>query len=219
MAKEGVQQYRDYYEDDPEEQSFFEYLDNLTNRDQIRFMECFFDWTTVGNNNEGYNMIPKREFNPEISAFSNALLDLVDFKDRVRPMANDLSRHDASLYHQKRNPEEVDRELAEEREEIKAVFLEEMESLKRQMVDDGDAEANAKFDAAMASLKGETFAAEKTVEEGYSSVEIPAESGADSATEEPAAEEADAAEPNLEASMETSDETTEEKQEEDEKKE
>lgn len=45
MAREGVQQYRDYYEDEPEEQAFFEYLDNLTNRDQIRFMECFEDFT------------------------------------------------------------------------------------------------------------------------------------------------------------------------------
>jgi len=45
MVKEGVQQYRDYYESDAEEQGFFEYLDNLTNRDRIRFMELFEDFT------------------------------------------------------------------------------------------------------------------------------------------------------------------------------
>jgi len=45
VAREGVQQYRDYYEDASEEQPFFEYLDNLSNRDQIRFMECFRDYT------------------------------------------------------------------------------------------------------------------------------------------------------------------------------
>ena len=45
MAKEGVQQYRDYYESDAEEQSFFEYLDNLPNRDRVRFMEVFEDFT------------------------------------------------------------------------------------------------------------------------------------------------------------------------------
>ena len=45
MAKEGVQQYRDYYETDAEEQGFFEYLDNLPNRDRIRFMEVFEDFT------------------------------------------------------------------------------------------------------------------------------------------------------------------------------
>ena len=33
MAREGVQQYRDYYEVAAEVASFFEYLDNLSNRD------------------------------------------------------------------------------------------------------------------------------------------------------------------------------------------
>ena len=45
MVMEGVQQYRDYYESDAEEQSFFEYLDNLSNRDHIRFMEIFEDFS------------------------------------------------------------------------------------------------------------------------------------------------------------------------------
>jgi hypothetical protein len=38
-----------------------------------------------------YAMIPKREHNPELSVFSNMVLDLVDFKDRVRPMSKDIS--------------------------------------------------------------------------------------------------------------------------------
>lgn len=96
VAKEGVQQWRDYYEDAEEEQPFFEYLDNLTNRDQIRFMEVFEDWTQQGSQAKGYVLIPKREFNPELSAFSNLLLDLVDFRDRVRPMAHDIARHDTA---------------------------------------------------------------------------------------------------------------------------
>ena len=45
MAKEGIQQFRDYYESDAEEIKSFEYLDNLTNRDRIRFMEIFEDFT------------------------------------------------------------------------------------------------------------------------------------------------------------------------------
>jgi hypothetical protein len=46
MINESVQQFRDYYESDDEETGgFFEYLDNLTNRDKIRFMECFEDPT------------------------------------------------------------------------------------------------------------------------------------------------------------------------------
>jgi len=68
----------------------------LSNRDQIRFMECFRDYTLERVDSNGYLLIPKREFNPELSAFSNLLLDLVDFKDRVRPMANDIARLDAA---------------------------------------------------------------------------------------------------------------------------
>lgn len=45
MIKESIQQYRDYYETDGEEQSFFEYIDNMSNRDKIRFTEIFNDPT------------------------------------------------------------------------------------------------------------------------------------------------------------------------------
>lgn len=42
---EGIQQFRDYYESDAEEQRAFEFLDNLDNRNRIRFMEIFEDYT------------------------------------------------------------------------------------------------------------------------------------------------------------------------------
>jgi hypothetical protein len=45
MVKESLQQYRDYYESDDEENGFFEYLDNFSNRDKIRMMEIFEDFT------------------------------------------------------------------------------------------------------------------------------------------------------------------------------
>lgn len=96
MAREGVQQYRDYYESDAEEQSFFEYLDNLSNRDRIRFMEAFQDFSSNKDDEKAYVLIPKREFNPELSTFSNLILDLVDFKDRVRPVARDISLLDVT---------------------------------------------------------------------------------------------------------------------------
>ena len=110
MVREAVQQYRDYYESDAEEHGFFEYLDNLTNRDRIRFMEIGEDFsvskdpTTMMHANgemKEYGMIPKREFNPELSAFSNLTLDLLDFKDRVRPQARDMALFDASRPYQR----------------------------------------------------------------------------------------------------------------------
>lgn len=113
MAREGVQQYRDYYETDNEEHGFFEYLDNLPNRDRIRFMEAFEDFTAHKYDEKAYGMIPKREFNPEMSAFGNLILDLVDFKDRVRPLAMDISLMEASKPYQARDPKEVETEYKE----------------------------------------------------------------------------------------------------------
>jgi hypothetical protein len=46
MVSESIKQYKDYYESDDEEQGFFEYLDNYSNRDKIRMMEIFEDFTT-----------------------------------------------------------------------------------------------------------------------------------------------------------------------------
>jgi len=45
MLNESIEQYKDYYESDAEENTFFEYLDNLSNRDRIRFMEIFEDFS------------------------------------------------------------------------------------------------------------------------------------------------------------------------------
>lgn len=137
-------------------------------------MECFEDFTVRGAPLKGYTMIPRREFNPEISAFSNLLLDLVDFKDRVRPMANDIARHDAAYIYQRYNVNEMEQQRREFREGL----------------GQGGAEEAA----------GEAA----SVEEGYSSLEIAAESGADDVAEDPAEgeAEADAAEPDLEAAAE-----------------
>lgn len=96
MVKESIEQYRDYYETDGEEQNFFEYVDNMTNRDKIRFMEIYEDYTENKNDEKDYMMIQKREYNPELSVFSNLVLDLQDFKDRVRPLAKDIALMDIS---------------------------------------------------------------------------------------------------------------------------
>lgn len=96
MVSEALQQYRDYFEDDAVEAASFEYLDNLSNRDRIRFMEIFEDFTADPLKGKAHAMIQKREYNPELSSFNNLLLDLIDFKDRVRPLANDLALMDIS---------------------------------------------------------------------------------------------------------------------------
>jgi hypothetical protein len=113
MVKESVQQYRDYFESDAEDEGFFEYLGNLSNRDKIRFMEVFEDFTTTKHDNKEFVTIPKREHNPELSLLGNVVLDLVDFKDRIRPLSQDISMLEHTRKFQKRNKAEFDSDRAE----------------------------------------------------------------------------------------------------------
>ena len=107
MVEEALMQYKDYYESDEEEHPFFEYIDELPHRDRIKFIEMFEDFTISKDSNKGYVKIPKREYNPELSYFSNVALDLIDFKDRVHPLANDAARLDATHRYQRLSVDEV----------------------------------------------------------------------------------------------------------------
>jgi len=101
MLRESEQQYRDYYESDGEEQQFFEYLDTMGDRDKIRIMEIFQDFTINNTEQKRTATIPKRENNPELSVFQNLALDFVDFKDRVKPLASDMSLLDKAADYQR----------------------------------------------------------------------------------------------------------------------
>lgn len=46
-------------------------------------------------------MIAKREFNPELSAVSNLVLDMIDFRDRIKPHSRDMALLDISKQHQR----------------------------------------------------------------------------------------------------------------------
>jgi hypothetical protein len=77
MVTESIQQFKDYYETDDEEHDFIsEYMESFSNRDQIRFMEIFKDYTQMQHEEKDYVMIRKREYNPELSVFSNLILDV-----------------------------------------------------------------------------------------------------------------------------------------------
>lgn len=143
MVNESIQQYRDYYESDAEEEGFFEYLDNLANRDKIRFMEIFEDYTVDKLDHKNYIMIEKREYNPELSVFSNMVLDLIDFKDRVRPLSNDIAMMEQANKFQKQSVNEMLDERANFQQMINAVKSEPLDRI------------------------------EDTEQEGYSSMEIP----------------------------------------------
>ncbi len=105
MVEEAVLQYKDYYESDDEEQRNFELLDNLPPRDRIRFIEVFEDYSRPDLTHDGkrYVTIPKRHHDPELSYMKNLYLDLVDFRDRVKPLANDLALMDKAGEYQARS--------------------------------------------------------------------------------------------------------------------
>jgi hypothetical protein len=66
-------------------------------------VEIFEDYTINKEEDKSHKLIPKREYNPQLSVFSNMVLDLVDFKDRVRPMARDIAMVDQAKRYQKQN--------------------------------------------------------------------------------------------------------------------
>jgi len=131
MVNEAIEQYKDYYASDAEEAQFFEYLDNLPNRDKIRFMEIFDDHTVEKLQPKKHIMIEKREYNPELSVLSNMALDLVDFKDRVVPLTRELAQFEYAEKYQKHN--------AQQREDDRRKFMQQIEDIRsgKKLVDEG----------------------------------------------------------------------------------
>ena len=73
-------------------------------------MELFEDITEDQFEDKSYMMIKKREHNPQLSVLGNMVLDLVDFKDRVRPMSNDIAMLEQTRKYQKAAPKEINYE-------------------------------------------------------------------------------------------------------------
>lgn len=70
-------------------------------------MELFEDYTIDKSDGKFYTMIQKREYNPELSVVQNMILDLIDFKDRVRPLCKDISLVEETYKYQKESVEEI----------------------------------------------------------------------------------------------------------------
>lgn len=70
-------------------------------------MELFEDFTVNNLDHKHYVMIQKREYNPKLSYFQNMVLDLVDFKDRVRPLQRDVALMEKTSNFQKQNVDQM----------------------------------------------------------------------------------------------------------------
>ena len=122
MYEEGMQAFKDYFESDEEEYSFFEYCNELPGRDRIKFIDIYEDHTIMKRDGKGHVRIPKREYNPELSFFANASLDLIDFKERVVPLANDAARLDSTIKHQRMSAQETVDAATENRKKFDEYF-------------------------------------------------------------------------------------------------
>jgi hypothetical protein len=122
MYEEGMQAFKDYFESDEEEYSFFEYCNELPGRDRIKFIDIYEDHTVMKKDGKGHVRIPKREYNPELSFFANASLDLIDFKERVVPLANDAARLDSTIKHQRMSAQETVDAATENRKKFDEYF-------------------------------------------------------------------------------------------------
>lgn len=178
MVSEALQQYRDYYESDDEEQRFFEYMDNLTNRDKIRFMEIFEDYTVDRSDNKEFIMIEKREYNPELSVFSNMVLDLVDFKDRVMPLSNDIAMLEQASKYQKQNATQMMDERASFEQVLQDITagVDPVEAATKKILGEGKPSAAAEYissepEAAEPDLELEQPSSEEPVEEMFAAAE------------------------------------------------
>ena len=97
VADEGFKQFTDYYETDEEEKPYFDYYNEISEREKIRFAEHFENFFNKSLELDKYYVsIPKRPFDKKKSFLSNFVEDLIDFNTRVRPISRNLAFKDAS---------------------------------------------------------------------------------------------------------------------------
>lgn len=92
-------------------------------------------------------MIPKREHNPELSLFSNFMLDLQDFKDRVVPMARELAIQDVSDKYQRYTAQEILQQNEDMRRMAKLIEQDVKAGKKRISLEDYEAQVQKEKDS------------------------------------------------------------------------
>ncbi len=95
VAKEAVQQYKDYYEDDTTQD--LSILDNISGQTLQSFIVAFENHTQSRVEQSGYKSFPKRQWNPAYGLWKNFLLDLQDFSTEIAPRARVLANQAQNL--------------------------------------------------------------------------------------------------------------------------
>lgn len=85
LKKEAVQQYKDYFQDD--KQQDFSFLEGLQGGDEAKFLTIFENHTTLEGDISGFVTMPKREWNKSLGFWMNFYLDLKEAFVDLRPQA------------------------------------------------------------------------------------------------------------------------------------
>jgi len=89
LADESVNQYRDYFESDNEED--FTVLDNIPDADKVTFMNVFENYTVPLGDNKGFKTIPKTEFSETTGLWHNFFNTIRGYNSLVFPRAKELA--------------------------------------------------------------------------------------------------------------------------------
>lgn len=100
FAREGAQQFLDYYETDRDEVS--DLVESLPETEMGQFLGCYEDYAGGSTEVKGYRSIPKRRWNKGLGFWSNVSAELEDYRGfvapRVEKLQNQLNLLDAEIY-------------------------------------------------------------------------------------------------------------------------
>jgi len=125
IVTEGLKQFKDYYQSDLESGEInADMLDDLNERDRLRFSECFVgNFTRATALDKGYVTIPKKPLNESKSLVHNFVEDLIDFNYRVKPLARHLAfKNSAAKFQNYPLSQDEHKILNEENQRYKSVL-------------------------------------------------------------------------------------------------
>jgi hypothetical protein len=88
MGDEAIQQYKDYYESDKEED--LKSLDNIAETSKLHFIRVAENHGQLSTENKGHFQIPKRQWDNKLGIWSNFLRDVTDYSNHIIPKATEL---------------------------------------------------------------------------------------------------------------------------------
>jgi len=97
ISNEAVQQYKDYFESEGEEE--FAKLEGIADADKVHFVRVFENYAMPLGENKGYTTIPKRKWDESLGLWQNFFYDVSDYTRLITPRATELlnQAHEADV--------------------------------------------------------------------------------------------------------------------------